>query len=74
MRSVFIFQGRGIGLDNYKGYEFMSRVVVQLKHLILLNMVIRHQGLKIIMAYWMFGQLITLMDINPEQANQPQLH
>ena len=23
--SVFIFQKRGIGLDNYKGKEFMSR-------------------------------------------------
>ena len=29
--SVFIFQKRGIGLDNYKGKEFMSRVVVTLK-------------------------------------------
>ena len=26
--SVFIFQKRGIGLDYYKGKEFMSRVVV----------------------------------------------
>ena len=25
--SVFIFQKRGIGLDNYKGKEFMSRMV-----------------------------------------------
>ena len=29
--SVFIFQKRGIGLDNYKGKESLSRVVVTLK-------------------------------------------
>lgn len=28
LRSVFIFRGRGIGLDCYKSKEFMSRVVV----------------------------------------------
>ena len=28
--SVFIFQKRGIGLDNYKGKESLSRVVVPL--------------------------------------------
>lgn len=28
LRSVFIFRGRGIGLDNYKSKDFMSRVVV----------------------------------------------
>lgn len=28
--SVFIFQKRGIGLDNYKSKESLSRVVVQL--------------------------------------------
>ena len=27
LESVFIFQKRGIGLDNYKGKELMSRVV-----------------------------------------------
>lgn len=27
--SVFIFQKRGIGLDNYKSKESLSRVVVQ---------------------------------------------
>lgn len=27
--SVFIVQKRGIGLDNYKGKESLSRVVVQ---------------------------------------------
>ena len=27
--SVFIFRGRSIGLDNYKGKESLSRVVVQ---------------------------------------------
>lgn len=26
--SVFIFRGRSIGLDNYKGKESLSRVVV----------------------------------------------
>ena len=34
--SVFIFRGRSIGLDNYKGKESLSRVVVILledKHL-----------------------------------------
>ena len=29
--SVFIFQKRGIGLDNYKGKESLSRVVVILE-------------------------------------------
>ena len=29
--SVFIFRGRSIGLDNYKGKELMSRVVVRLE-------------------------------------------
>ena len=29
--SVFIFRGRSIGLDNYKGKESLSRVVVTLK-------------------------------------------
>ena len=29
--SVFIFQKRGIGLDYYKGKEFMSRVVQELE-------------------------------------------
>ncbi len=36
MGSVFIFQKRGIGLDNYKSKESLSRVVVILledKHL-----------------------------------------
>ena len=28
--SVFIFRGRSIGLDNYKGKESLSRVVVPL--------------------------------------------
>lgn len=28
--SVFIFQKRGIGLDNYKSKESLSRVVVRL--------------------------------------------
>jgi len=28
LRSVFFFQRMVIGLDNYKGKEFMSRVVV----------------------------------------------
>lgn len=28
--SVFIFRGRSIGLDNYKGKESLSRVVQQL--------------------------------------------
>ena len=27
LRSVFIFQKRGIGLDNYKSKESLSRVV-----------------------------------------------
>ena len=27
--SVFIFRGRSIGLDNYKGKESLARVVVQ---------------------------------------------
>ena len=27
--SVFIFRGRSIGLDNYKGKESLSRVVVK---------------------------------------------
>ena len=27
--SVFIFRGRSIGLDNYKGKESLSRVVVR---------------------------------------------
>ena len=27
--SVFIFQKRGIGLDNYKGKEFMSRPAME---------------------------------------------
>ena len=31
LRSVFIFQKRGIGLDNYKGKESLSRVVVILE-------------------------------------------
>lgn len=29
--SVFIFRGRSIGLDNYKGKESLSRVVQELK-------------------------------------------
>ena len=28
LESVFIFQKRGIGLDNHKGKESLSRVVV----------------------------------------------
>ena len=31
LRSVFIFRGRVIGLDCYKGKDFMSRVVVILE-------------------------------------------
>lgn len=27
LRSIFIFRGRVIGLDNYKSKDFMSRVV-----------------------------------------------
>lgn len=33
LESVFIFRGRVIGLDNYKSKDFMSRVVVQLNHM-----------------------------------------
>ena len=33
MGSVFIFQKRGIGLDNYKGKESLSRVVKTQKYL-----------------------------------------
>ena len=29
LESVFIFQKRGIGLDNYKGKEFMSRPAME---------------------------------------------
>ena len=31
--SVFIFRGRSIGLDNYKGKESLSRVVQILLHI-----------------------------------------
>ena len=31
--SVFIFRGRGIGLDNYKSKELMSRVVEALSRI-----------------------------------------
>ena len=33
--SVFIFRGRSIGLDNYKGKESLSRVVVLLVRVVI---------------------------------------
>ena len=45
--SVFIFQGRFIGLDYYKGKDFMSRVVLlQREYRIIKNMILFHTIIK----------------------------
>ena len=42
LRRVFIFRGRGIGLDYYKSKDFMSRVVVSLLEMLFLWMLMIH--------------------------------
>ena len=51
--SVFIFQKRGIGLDNYKSKESLSRVVVQPQ---IFTLLVINQRQEEHLMYWMLIQ------------------